>query len=77
MDAKSNCKSGDKFTLKYYNLSVSTWESPEITADGKQNMEANDHTFALSLYSHLQILCWPLSGEVFGPDGSSTRYSDF
>lgn len=66
MDAKRNCKSGDKFTLKYYSLSVSTWESPEIIADGKQNMEANDYMFALSLYSHLQILCcWALSGEEY------------
>lgn len=66
MDAKCNCKSGDKFTLKYYSLSVSTWESPEIIADGKQNMEANDYMFALSLYSHLQILCcWALSGEEY------------
>lgn len=64
MDEKSNCKSGDKVTLKYYSLPISTWGSPEIaTADGEQNMQTNHYTFASSLYSHLQMLCWPLSGE--------------
>lgn len=38
MDAKSNSKSDDKFTLKYYCLSASTWENPGITADGEQKM---------------------------------------
>lgn len=63
MDAKN--KSGDKFTLKYYSLSISPWGSPEITADGEQNMPTNHFVFALPLCSHLQIPCWPLSGEEY------------
>lgn len=64
MDAKSNCKSSDKFTLKYYSLSIATWGSPEIAADGEQNMQTNHYMFAFALYSHLQILCWPLTGRL-------------
>lgn len=63
MDAKN--KSGDKFTLKYYSLSISPWGSPEITEDGEQNMPTNHFVFALPLCSHLQIPCWPLSGEEY------------
>lgn len=64
MDEKSNCKSGDKVTLKYYSLPISSWGSLEIaTADGEQNMQTNHYSFASSLDSHLQMLCWPLSGE--------------
>lgn len=67
MDAKNT--SGEKFTLKYYSLSISPWGSPEITADGEQNMPRNHFMFALSLYSPLEILCWPLSGEEYWTRG--------
>lgn len=76
MDAKNNCKSGDRFTLKYYSISISTWGSPEITADGEQTCKQITTCLPCPCtltYKSSVGLC---QGKNIEPEGSSTRYSD-